>query len=199
LTRAGAPPGAPVVPLRPVFTELAMAAHAQLQLPPPDDARGALLELVQSQLESAPAEPTAYFVTVASLFRRPVFLDPDAARAVARISASASAWSGARCLAWVLMPDRWQGLVVAAPDAPIDATMRRFKAISARAVDDRFRVNGWLWTRGFHQRELDRREDRLAVARHLVANPVRAGLARSVGAWPYWDAVWLSHEAPAPR
>ena len=37
----------------------------------------------------------------------------------------------------------------------------------------------------------------LAVARHLVANPVRVGLVKSVGAYPYWDSVWLDgqHES----
>lgn len=73
----------------------------------------------------------------------------------------------------------------------LDPLVRRFKGITANAVDARFRINGWLWGKGYNQRELQREQDLVAVARHLVANPVRAGLARSVGAYPYWDAVWL--------
>jgi REP element-mobilizing transposase RayT len=134
-------------------------------------------------------------VTVATLFRRPLFLDSDAARAVARCQPDPSIWGRAGCLAWVLMPDRWHGLVLAPSDESLDALVRRFKAITARAVEDRFRVNGWLWARGYNQRVLERHEDRLAVARHLVSNPVRAGLAKSVGAWPYWDAIWLGGPA----
>jgi len=35
----------------------------------------------------------------------------------------------------------------------------------------------------------------MAVARYVVANPVRAGLADSVLAYPYWNAVWLDRDA----
>ena len=139
---------------------------------------------------------TAHFLTVATLFRRPLFLDPEAARAVARCQPDASIWGRAGCLAWVLMPDRWHGLVLTPADEPLDALVRRFKGITARAIDPRFCINGWLWSRGYNQRTLERHEDRLAVARHLVSNPVRAGLARSVGAYPYWDAIWLGGQAP---
>ncbi len=136
-------------------------------------------------------EESTHFITIATLFRRPLFTDPDAARAVSRMQDETGLWLQSRCLAWVLMPDRWQGLIVMAPGDSTELLVRRFKAISARAVAARFRVNGWLWAKGFHQRELLAEEDCIAVARHLVANPVRAGLACSVGAYPYWNAVWL--------
>src|SRR5918993_606870 len=114
---------------------------------------------------------TAHFVTVATLFRRPLFLDADAARAVARCQPDPAIWGRAGCLAWVLMPDRWHGLVVAPADEPLDALVRRFKAITARAIDTRFCVNGWLWSRGYNQRALERHEDRLAGARPLGFQP----------------------------
>ena len=34
-------------------------------------------------------------------------------------------------------------------------------------------------------------EDLVAVARYIVANPVRAGLVKNVRDYPHWDAVWL--------
>lgn len=147
------------------------------------------------------ARGQAVFLSIATLFRRPLFLDPDAARAVARVQSDPRIWGRARCLAWVLMPDRWQGLVLMPDGDSLDPLVRRFKGISANAVDPRFRVNGWLWSKGYNQRELQHEQDLLAVARHLVANPVRAGLARSVGAYPYWDAVWLkvAGQDPVPE
>jgi len=33
-----------------------------------------------------------------------------------------------------------------------------------------------------------------AVARYVIANPVRAGLAERVGDYPFWDAVWLDSD-----
>ena len=141
--------------------------------------------------DAAPFRGHAHFLTVGTLFRRPLFLDPDAARAVSRCQADAGIWGASRCLAWVLMPDRWHGLVVMDEGESLDPLVRRFKAITARGVDPRFRVDGWLWAKGYNQRLLDRQEDLLAVARHLVANPVRAGLASSVGSYPYWNSAWL--------
>lgn len=145
---------------------------------------------------SSPDQP-AFLVTVNTLLRRPLFLDPDAARAVARMQGERSVWGDSHCLAWVLMPDRWQGLVVPGAGDSLGGLVRRFKAISARAVDSRFRVNGWLWAKGFDERSLLDEEDILSVARHLVASPVRARLAQTVGAYPYWNAIWL--DAPQQR
>jgi REP element-mobilizing transposase RayT len=143
------------------------------------------------QNADTPSAGQAHFLTISTLFRRPLFLDPDAARAVARMQSEASIWAPSRCLAWVLMPDRWQGLIVLGESDSLDRLVRRFKAISARAVEPRFRINGWLWAKGFNERPLTNEESLLAVARHIVANPVRSGLAKSVGAYPYWNAVWL--------
>jgi putative transposase len=48
-----------------------------------------------------------------------------------------------------------------------------------------------LWQKGYHDRAIRREEDLLAVARYIVANPLRAGLVKRVGDYPLWDAVWL--------
>ena len=161
--------------------------HAQLEPTPmiADDAASAIPD------PAARPQGQAVFLSIGTLFRRPLFLDPEAARAVARVQTDPRIWGRSRCLAWVLMPDRWQGLVLMSEGDSLDPLVRRFKGISANAVDPRFRINGWLWGKGYNQRELEREQDLIAVARHLIANPVRAGLARSVGAYPYWDAVWL--------
>jgi hypothetical protein len=29
------------------------------------------------------------------------------------------------------------------------------------------------------------------IARYIIANPLRAGLAESIGDYPHWDAIWL--------
>ena len=66
--------------------------HAQLQSEPE----------ASHAIDAAPsftaASEQAYFVTVSSLFRRPLFLDPDAARAVATRKRTRP--SGAARVAW---------------------------------------------------------------------------------------------------
>ena len=132
-----------------------------------------------------------YVVGVATLYRRAVFDDDDAARAVARVHAVRWPWRDCTVLAWVLLPDRWQALLRLGEQDSLSTLVGRFKGLTSRAVDPRHRVNGWLWTRGFTDRALADGEDPRAIARLLVLQPVRAGLAARPGDYAYWNAAWL--------
>lgn len=67
----------------------------------------------------------------------------------------------------------------------------RAKALAARAW--RRYVHGMpLWAPGFHDHALRREESIVDAARYIVLNPVRAGLVRCAGDYPFWDAVWLN-------
>jgi REP element-mobilizing transposase RayT len=48
-----------------------------------------------------------------------------------------------------------------------------------------------IWQRGFYDRALRRDEHVVQVARYIVANPLRAGIATSLRQYPHWDAVWV--------
>ncbi|GGY09626.1 hypothetical protein GCM10007160_41190 [Litchfieldella qijiaojingensis] len=48
-----------------------------------------------------------------------------------------------------------------------------------------------IWQRGYHDRAIRDEEDIRAVARYIVANPLRAGLVNDIGQYPLWDAKWL--------
>ncbi|MFT3807447.1 REP-associated tyrosine transposase [Arenimonas sp.] len=151
-----------------------------------------------SRRERVSVAGQAYYLTVSTLFRRPVFSDHEAARAVAALHAHPPVWGRSRCLAWVLMPDHWHGLVELGAGDSLEGLMRRFKSISARAVEARHRINGWLWSRGFHDRALRDDESKRKVARYLVATPLRLGLVQNVGDYPYWDAIWLETNGGSP-
>lgn len=135
-----------------------------------------------------------HLVAVATLYRRTVFTDEEAARAACRVLSAAWPWRDARLLAWVLMPDEWQGLVTMGERDSLSTLMGRFKAITSRAVEDRHRVNGWLWGRGFRDRPLRADEDPVQAARELVGLPLRAGLVQRIGDYAYWNAAWLLTE-----
>ena len=132
-----------------------------------------------------------YVLTVPTLYRRPVFRDDEAARAVCRIHTAAWPWRDASVRAWVLMPDHWHALLTLGERDTLSTLVGRFKAITSRAVEDRHRVNGWLWGRGFSDRLLPAGEDPMQAARYLVSNPLRAGLVERLGDYPYWNAAWL--------
>ena len=48
-----------------------------------------------------------------------------------------------------------------------------------------------VWQKGFHDHAIRRDEDIKAVARYIIANPLRAGMVDRIGDYPFWDAVWL--------
>jgi len=48
-----------------------------------------------------------------------------------------------------------------------------------------------VWQPGFHDHALRKEEDVRAVARYVVANPLRAGLVQRIGDYPHWNAIWL--------
>ena len=131
-----------------------------------------------------------YLVTTTTWNRTPLFRDHGNARAVSRLAHAQGTWAGARCLAWVLMPDHWHGLIEL-EDAELGHVVRRFKSFATKAVNARGRRAYPVWQKGFHDAGLRQAEDARAAARYLVANPVRAGLAVTVNDYPYWNAVWL--------
>ena len=132
-----------------------------------------------------------YLLTFATVRRQPHFLDWNIASDTARLMAGSKAWMDSRLLAWTLMPDHWHGLVELGSGAALAKCVRQLKGASTRALRQRHPCLGDVWARGYHDRAIRRDEDLDAVARYLVMNPVRAGLVKRAGDYPYWDAVWL--------
>ncbi len=87
------------------------------------------------------------------------------------------------------MPDHWHGLVKLGARDNLSTVMNRFKSITAKRLH--CTQVGLVWDRGYHDRAVRADEDMRAVARYIVANPLRAGLVSHVLDYPYWDCVWL--------
>ena len=93
--------------------------------------------------------------------------------------------------AWVLMPDHAHWLLQLGEVEGLEALVSRLKGVSARQVNAALSRHGAVWQKGFHDRALRSDEDMQVVARYIVANPLRSGLAKRIGDYPYWNAVWL--------
>ena len=94
-------------------------------------------------------------------------------------------------LAWVLMPDHLHWLV-RLEAGTLSGLVGGVKAGSAAAINRALQTPATRrWAAGFHDHALRKEEDMQALARYVVANPLRAGLVRSVRAYPHWDAIWL--------
>ena len=109
----------------------------------------------------------------------------------ASLLSSRAAWPDANLLAWVLMPDHWHGLVQLNGAADLANCVGRCKGRAAKRLHEQHPGLGQIWARGFHDRALRRQDDLHAAARYVLMNPLRAGLARRMGDYPYWDAGWL--------
>ena len=132
----------------------------------------------------------AYLLTTVTERRRPVFADWRVGRLlVAELRAEHEATRVAS-LAWVVMPDHVHWLVTLR-EGTLDALMRRVKSRSAIAVNAALGVGGQLWQKGYHDHAVRAEDDLRAMARYVVANPLRAGLAASLADYPLWDAMWL--------
>lgn len=131
-----------------------------------------------------------YLLTCVTKDRQPVFDDFFCARLLVRELARTEEEGLVDTLAWVVMPDHLHWLV-SLRKGDLSGLMQRLKARSAQAINRRAGRQGTLWQRCFHDHAARHEHDLVALARYVVANPVRAGLVRSVRCYPHWDCVWI--------
>lgn len=130
-----------------------------------------------------------YLLTTVAAYRRPLFRNVDTARTLSQCMQDTYCWGDASLLCWVLMPDHWHGLVRLGSRDSLATVMNRFKSLTAKRLH--CTQTGLVWDRGFHDRAVRAEEDVRAIARYIVANPIRAGLVSNVLDYPYWNCVWL--------
>jgi REP element-mobilizing transposase RayT len=131
-----------------------------------------------------------YLLTVVVDQRQPFFADWQLGRLVVRELRQAQEAGWADFLTWVVMPDHMHCLVQL-HDKTLAELMCRIKSRSSLAVNQALGRRGRLWQKGYHDRAVRREEDVKALARYVVANPIRAGLVTRVHDYPLWDACWL--------
>jgi len=122
--------------------------------------------------------------------RQPLFTNWRTGRLVVEEFRRAQQAGIAESLAWVVMPDHFHWLVELR-EGTLGMLVRRVKSGSALAIMRSGHTPLRVWQKGYHDRAVRREEDLQAVARYIVANPLRAGLVKRVGDYPLWDAVWL--------
>ncbi len=132
----------------------------------------------------------ACLLTIVVEGRRPLFADWRIGRLLVAELRAEQETSRVESLAWVLMPDHLHWLVTLR-EGRLETLMRRVKSRSAIAINRALQGEGRVWQKGYHDHAAREEEDLLAMARYVVANPLRAGLVQSLRDYPLWDAVWL--------
>ena len=138
-----------------------------------------------------------YLITIVCQQRQPWFADWTIAQTAAATIAEKQLWRDSHVLCWVLMPDHLHVVVELGASESLSMLIRRVKSVTARAINRYLRSEGAVWMAAYHERTLRRDEDLRQVARYVIANPIRAGLADCVGRYPFWDAIWLD-TSPSP-
>jgi REP element-mobilizing transposase RayT len=132
-----------------------------------------------------------YAVTAVTQDRQRYFDDGRLARVVVRVIRALVDDGLAASHAFVVMPDHFHWLVTLR-GGTLSALIARAKGRSARQINLLLgRSGAQVWQPGFHDHALRRDEDVREIARYIVANPLRAGLVRAIGDYPWWDAEWL--------
>ena len=133
-----------------------------------------------------------YLVTTVTHLRQPLFEDLYSGRRVVQALCSSDREGSARTLAFVVMPDHLHWLIALVGEKPLSQVVADVKRRSAWRINEMAGCTGRpVWQRGFHDRALRREESIRDAARYVVANPLRAGLVRSIGNYSLWDAIWL--------
>ena len=126
-----------------------------------------------------------YSITTVTEDRAPIFNDFTSARALIRLLKNEQHLGRANTLAFVVMPDHMHWLMELTGQNDLSCILQSVKGLSAKQVGRHF------WQPGFHDRAIRKEENVQAIARYIVANPLRAGLVKRIGDYPHWDAIWL--------
>jgi putative transposase len=122
--------------------------------------------------------------------RAPLFLDLWFAREVVLSMRGCDAREITQTLAFVVMPDHVHWLFEL-KTGTVGAAVSRAKANSSRAINKRRNAIGSVWQKDYYDHALRSEESVHDVARYIVANPLRAGLVKSVRDYSHWYAVYL--------
>jgi len=125
-----------------------------------------------------------YLVTAGTCDRRPWFGDAQCARPIA---SQIPRFFGALefdVVAFCIMPDHVHLLLEGkAPHADLCRAVSRWK--QQTGYEWLSRKRGRLWQPGFHDRVLREADDTRAVVAYILQNPVRAGLVKRAGDYPW--------------
>lgn len=97
------------------------------------------------------------------------------------------------CYAWCLMDNHYH-LLIQTPDGNLSKGMRQLNGVYTQTNNRRHKRVGHLFQGRFKAILVDGDSYLLELSRYVVLNPVRAGMVKSPGAWP-----WSSYRASMGR
>ena len=126
-----------------------------------------------------------YHITFTTINRLPIYKDFTKARVLINVLKHSDQLAQTSTLAFVVMLDHihWLFQLVG-----MQSLSNVIKSTKSKAT---VQIGAPLWQAGYYDHAIRKDEDIQAIARYIVANPIRAGLVTKVGDYSHWDAVWL--------
>jgi putative transposase len=125
-----------------------------------------------------------YLLTICTAFRHRAFESAEAVDEPRLQLTQTAAQFELANIAYCFMPDHLHIVLAGKSEhADLCAFAKRFKQITSFHYNRRFKR--LLWQPGYHDRILRETEPTAVVVRYVLENPIRAGLARCVGEYPY--------------
>ena len=132
-----------------------------------------------------------YHITTRTREREPFFVNLMLGRIVVRSLQREDDAGHTQTLAFVVMPDHLHWLVQLTGTRSLSVSVNTVKSFAARSINQIMGRSGRVWQAGYYDHALRDEEDLAAVARYIVANPLRTGLTCSIADYPLWDAIWV--------
>lgn len=131
-----------------------------------------------------------YFITFTCHNRHATFIEHHLAKRFCQSISYNEQQHDCSWLAWVLMPDHFHGLVRLG-NTELGKVVGHLKGYSSHMINQCVQGNSKVWQGAYYDRALRAEEQRIAIARYIVANPLRAGLVTNIWCYPYWNSVYL--------
>ena len=138
-----------------------------------------------------------YHVNTRALDSMPAFLGVPDRMVFERITAEVVERYEWRCHASCQVGNHYH-LLVETPEPNLHLGMRDLNGRHARAFNGRHGRRGPLWERRYHAELVRRDSHALELARHIVNNPVRAGLAADAEEWTWSSCLATAGLEAAP-
>ena len=126
-----------------------------------------------------------YHITFTTINRSPVYQDFAKARVLISILKQTDLHAQTYTFAFVVMPDHIHWLFQLSGTQSLSTVI---KSVKAKAT---VKIGSPLWQAGYYDHAIRKDEDIQAIARYIIANPIRASLVKRVGDYPHWDAIWV--------
>ncbi|MGY5941940.1 REP-associated tyrosine transposase [Stenotrophomonas forensis] len=130
-----------------------------------------------------------YVVTTVTAGRQRVFADPRCVDALTDELRASDCKGITRSLAWVVMPDHLHW-VLQLREGTLGRCMQSLKSRVAIAINAHSGEGRPVWQRGYYDHLIRNEEDVRQQALYAMANPVRAGLASTLGEYPFAWCCW---------